>query len=152
MMVPKRQSQTACGIPHSAANHWYATLAGKSTVEIPGGTAIELEEQPEEELLVCWGKESEEGVIVEATAEAEVFPPVPDMVGGLVSCFLLCIKDDSTVCSTCVTQHKILLGSGEMSKLGGIWEGIEAWKCWVRTWLDGLSAASEWGFPRAEPV
>ena len=40
MMVPKRRSQTACGIAHSAADHRSATLAGRSTVGIPVGVTI----------------------------------------------------------------------------------------------------------------
>jgi hypothetical protein len=48
-----------------------------------------------------------------------VFPVAPDMVCGLVACFLLQVKDDLTVCSTCMTQDR-----GEMSKLGGSVKGV----------------------------
>jgi hypothetical protein len=126
MMVPKQRSQMACGIPHSAADHWFATLAGKSSVGIPRGATVKLEEGSEDEFFFSWGNVKEERVIVEATAEAEVLPPAPDAIGGLVAGFLLRVKDNSTVCNTCMTQDKISLGSGEMSKLGGICEEREA--------------------------
>jgi hypothetical protein len=122
-MVPKRQSQTACGISHSAADHQLLTPSCKFAVRIPVRFSIELEEGPEEEFFFWWRQVSKEGVIVKPAACAEVLPAAPDAVGRLVSGFLLRVKDDSTVCRTCETQHKISLGSGEMLKLGGIWDG-----------------------------
>jgi hypothetical protein len=76
-------------------------------VGIPGGATVKLEEGAEEEFFFSWGNVKEERVIVEATAEAEVLPSAPDTISGLVAGFLLCIKDNSTVCSTCMTQDKI---------------------------------------------
>jgi hypothetical protein len=106
-------------------------------VGIPVCFAVELEEGSQEEFFFLWWQVSEEGVIVKTTAGAEVFPSAPDAVGGLMSRFLFGVKDDSTVCSTCKTHDKISLGSGEMLKLGGIWEGREVWKRWVSSASEG---------------
>jgi hypothetical protein len=48
--VPKRCSQTACGVLHSACNHGAATLACKGTRFAPLSISVEIEEGTNEEL------------------------------------------------------------------------------------------------------
>jgi hypothetical protein len=68
-MVPKRRSQTAYSILHSAANHRLLMPAGKLANESPVGFMVELEEGPEEEFFFRpW------------QVKEEVFAAAPDAV------------------------------------------------------------------------
>jgi hypothetical protein len=85
---PKRRSQIACGIPHSARDHWVLTVSGKSSCCIPASLPVEAEERSKEKLSVAIAQVNEVGVIGDATLGAEIFPSPPDPVVLFVGIFL----------------------------------------------------------------
>lgn len=120
LMDPKRRSQVACGFAHSACDHWALTQSKKLPRLGPFGDAVAGEKGLDVEGPLFVGKRSEEGVISSAGGGAEVQPSSPDSVSVFVASFLFGVEDEAAVCSTCETQDKISLGSGEILNLCGI--------------------------------
>jgi hypothetical protein len=148
----ERRSQIACGIPHSASDHWVLTVSGKFSFAIPASLSVEAEERLKEKLLVATAHVKEVGVIGDSSFGAEGFPSSPDPIVLSVGVFLSGVKDDSAICSIYVTQDKTSLGRAEISKERGICEGRKIWKRWVSTLSEGSSAASGWSWPLVLPV
>ena len=120
MTFPKRRSQIACGIPHSACDHWVLTVSGKFSVAIPASLSVEAEERSKEKLLVAIAHVNEVGVIIDPTFGSEGFPLSPDPIVLFVGVFLSGVKDDSAVRSIRMTQDKTSCGRGNISKERGI--------------------------------
>ena len=152
MTFPKRRSQIACGIPHSACDHWVLTVSGKFSVAIPASLSVEAEERSKEKLSVAIAQVKEVGVIGDSSFGSEGFPLSPDPIVLFVGVFLSGVKDDSAVCSICVTQDKTSQGRAEISKERRICDGRNIWKRWVSTSSEGSSAASGWAWPLVLPV
>jgi hypothetical protein len=53
VMFQKPRSQIACGIPHSACDHWFLTVSGKFSFSIPASLLVEAEERLKEKLSVA---------------------------------------------------------------------------------------------------
>jgi hypothetical protein len=149
---PERRSQIACGIPHSACNHWVLTVSGKFSFAIPASLSVEAEERSKEKLLVATAHVKEVGVIGHSSFGAEGFPSSPDPIVLFVGVFLSGVKDDSAVRSICVTQDKTSLRKAEISKEQGICDGRKIWKRRVSTSSEGSWAASGWAWPLVLPV
>ena len=47
---PERRCQVACGLAQSARDHWFLTMVGKSPMDVPVGSSIEVKEGPYHEL------------------------------------------------------------------------------------------------------
>ncbi len=152
MMFPKRHSQIACGILHSACDHWVFTVSGKFSFFIPGSLSVEAEERSKEKLLVATAHVKEVGVIGHSSFGAEGFPSSPDPIVLFVGVFLSGVKDDSAVHTFCMTQGKTLLGRAEIAKERGICDGGKIWKRWVSTLSEGSRAASLWSCALVLPV
>ena len=123
-IAPKRLSQVACGFAHSAADHWFLTLAVKLSCFGPCGSSEAGKESFTENPLVDWGQSSsEEGVSAKACVLAEPEPSSPGSVTLLVACFLSAIKDDAAICNTEEAHDKISSGNWEIAKFAGICSG-----------------------------
>jgi hypothetical protein len=70
-MFPKHQSQIACGILHSACDHWVLTVSGKFSFSIPTSLSVEAERRSKERLYVAIAHVKEIGVIGELSFCAE---------------------------------------------------------------------------------
>jgi hypothetical protein len=61
-------------------------------------------------------------VTVKTCFDTESCPAAPHSIYGFMAGFMLGVKDDSAICSTCKAQDKMLGGRGKISKFAGIYE------------------------------
>lgn len=96
--VPERRSQVACGLSDSRHSHCLATMAGRSTVFVPGGGSVAREEGSGGKLALFGRVLCEVGV--EPGSCAESSPPAEYPVLLLMGSFLAGVQDDCAIATT----------------------------------------------------